>query len=980
MFNPLDSNPEFPSLERDIADFWKKNGIQKKYLEKNSSSNKKFSFLDGPITANNPMGVHHAWGRTYKDVFQRFHNLLGDKQRFQNGFDCQGLWVEVEVEKDLGFKTKKDIESYGIAEFVQACKDRANKYAVIQTEQSKRLGYFMDWGNDYITMSNENNYAIWYFLKTCWQKGFLYKGRDSVPWCPRCGTAISQHEISTEEYGELTHDSIFFELPLLSKENERLLVWTTTPWTLPANVAVAINPELEYWQVKGDSGIKYWLVGSRAKELFGENTSPDKKELGSFLVGQKYSAPFDSLPLVQTAFLENPQTFHTVIASSDLVKADEGTGLVHIAPGCGAEDFELGKEENLPVLSVIDESACYLEGLGDLSGKNAKDAPELILKHPLLQVKVGDLAQDYIFSIQPFTHRYPKCWRCKEELVWRVVDEWYIGMDRVDPFDDQKRTLRQQIIDSTNQVKTWLPEFGLSRELDWLNNMHDWLISKKRYWGLALPIWECSCGHFEVIGSYEELKERAIEGWEQFDGKSPHRPFIDIVKVNCPKCGEPMSRVLDVGNPWLDAGIVGFSTLKYFSDRQYWQEWFPADLVTECFPGQFRNWFYSLLAMSTVLERQAPFKALVGHASVKDEHGEEMHKSKGNAIWFDDAVEKMGADIMRWIYCKQNPVLDLHFGYLLADQTRRQFFLILWNCYKFFTTYTNLDGFNNTTVLSDNLSSLDRWLLSRLENAVTVVGKSLSTYDTAQAISILEDFVINDFSTWYIRLSRDRVGPSADNQQDKDSFYQTTYYVLLNLLKILSPFIPFLTEFLWQVIKPEGSKVSIHLEDWPVISGYRDLSLEEATSTARRLVEQGRAARSSAGIKLKQPLSKVTITQIVSAKAHILSLAENLEIQETLKKELNVKAVEFAEADQEGIILDINLTDALVLEGRARELIREIQSARKNLGCNFDDYVSVTYPPEWEDVIRSDYSDYIKRQALVGKFSAGLELLVKVSS
>ncbi|HNP89524.1 MAG TPA: class I tRNA ligase family protein, partial [Candidatus Woesebacteria bacterium] len=747
MFKPVDLKIDFPAMERRILDWWYSSGLVNKYLHRNDSSKKKFSFFDGPITANNPMGVHHAWGRTYKDLWQRYKNMNGFRQRFQNGFDNQGLWVEVEVEKEKGFRSKKEIEKYGIEKFVNDCRERTLKCAKEQTEQSKRLGYFMDWENSYYTLSEENNYMIWHFLKKCWQTDWqggpgLYKGRDSVPWCPRCGTAISQHEILTEEYKELTHESVYFRLPLVDRENEYFLVWTTTPWTIPANVGLAVNPKLEYWLVEGEDKKRYWLVADLAKTVFGEKAKPVKKTKGNSLVGLKYLGPFDELLAVQEAKKEKPETFHTVLASEELVTATEGTGIVHLATGCGQEDFALGKENNLPVIAAIDESANYFENFGDLSGKNAKKDPDLILKHTLLK--------DFLFKITPYTHRYPTCWRCKTELVWRVVDEWYIAMD----------TVREKMMAITKKIN-WLPAWGKDQELDWLKNMHDWLISKKRYWGLALPIWECQCGYFEVIGSKEELKEKAVEGWKKFQGHTPHRPWIDEVKILCPKCGEKASRIKDVGNPWLDAGIISFSTLvapetkkvSYLTDKKYWQEWYPADFITESFPGQFKNWFYSLLAMATVLENEAPFKNVLAYALVRDEKGEEMHKSKGNAIWFDDAAEKMGVDVMRWMYVLQNPEANLNFGFQVADEVRRRFHLMIWNVYNFFVTYANIAETQNLNFKTNNenlklKSVLDKWIISKLNGLIKIVTEALDKYDPFLASHAIEEFVVNDLSAW----------------------------------------------------------------------------------------------------------------------------------------------------------------------------------------------------------------------------------------
>ena len=686
MFKPVNPQMDFPAMERAILDEWYRSGLVNEYLRKNDRSKKNFSFLDGPITANNPMGIHHAWGRTYKDLFQRYHQMKGEKQRFQNGFDCQGLWVEVEVEKELGFKTKKDIEVYGVAEFVNRCKERVYKYSAIQTEQSKRLGYFMDWDNSYYTMSDENNYTIWHFLKVCYERGWIYKGHESVPWCPRCETAISQHEMLTEDYKELTHKSIYMRFPIANRQREYLLVWTTTPWTIPANIAVAVDGNFAYVLVEDEKGDKYWVV-KEAKDRLMRGTRVIREVRGKELVGLKYQGAFDDLEVVKKA-AKNPK-FHTVVATDPLllpITTTEGTGMVHTAVSAGEEDFKLGKKLGLPLIPVIADNADYLPTLEYLSGQNAKKHPEVILDK---MVERG-----FAWKIEDYTHRYPACWRCKTELVWKVADEWYIAMDRPSRrASDGKHTLREQLVKVAKEI-TWLPSFGLDRELDWLKNMHDWLISKKnRYWGLALPIYECKkCGHFEMIGGKEELKKRAVVGWEKFEDHSPHKPWVDEVKIKCSECGEEVSRIPDVGNPWLDAGIISFSTLDYLHNRKYWEEWFPADFITESFPGQFKNWFYSMIVMGTVLAKTNPFETVLGFGTLLGEDGRPMHKSWGNAIEFNEGADKIGVDVMRWMFARQNPADNLLFGYKKADEVRRQFFLLLWNVYNFFVSYAILDN------------------------------------------------------------------------------------------------------------------------------------------------------------------------------------------------------------------------------------------------------------------------------------------------
>lgn len=911
----LASNQNFIELEREILDFWYKEKIVDQYLKKNEKSETTFSFIDGPITANNKMGVHHGWGRTYKDIFQRYHTLLGDAQRYQNGFDCQGLWVEVEVEKELGFKTKKDIESYGIDLFVEKCKERVIKYAHTITEQSKRLGYLMDWDNSYFTMSEENNYAIWNFLKQCHEKGWVYKGRDAVPWCPRCGTAISQHEILSEEYQNITHKSIYFALPLIN-DTRKLLVWTTTPWTIPGNVAVAVNPDLDYVEIEFDDN-QFIVAKKLANKIF--NSATTIKELkGKEILDLEYIGPFDDLSL-----LTNIR--HRVISAPELVTESEGTGLVHIAPGAGMEDFALSKEYNLAVINLIGEDAVYNKDLDYLGGKNAKDDPDMIV----------DLLKErgFLFKTLDYTHRYPNCWRCKTELVFRVVDEWYISMDTP---DQTGKTFREQIIQSA-KMANWMPQWGLYRELDWLKNMHDWLISKKRYWGLALPIYECqSCSSFQVIGSKDELCQKAISGWQEFEGHTPHRPYIDRVEINCDKCGQPTKRILDVGNPWLDAGIVPEATLKYGSDRTYFDKWFPADFVVEGFPGQFKNWFYSLLAMSTVLTGQSPFKNLLGHGNVLDENGKEMHKSSGNAIWFDDAAEEMGSDIMRIMYSLANPELNLKFGYKTASDIKRRFYLILWNSFLF---YYN----NENKIVSDNNSKhvLDQWILNTLDQLVSNCQKSLGEFDASTSIKAIEKFVVNDLSGWYIRLSRKR----AEDPSTSGEVLVTLRKVFTNLSIILSPFAPFISEKIYT--HTTGSK-SVLLEDWPNIAGSDEslTPISESISLTRELAELGHSTRKSLGVKVRQ-----TIDAEYTSAQKLDSVYE-----EMLCIELNIRNLSYIKSNNKKITINNNYkTDKdLINLGITRDLIREIQTLRKNQHLTKSQKIKIhlpSWPKEMEESI-----------------------------
>ena len=1015
MIKKVSASVDFIKLEHEMLDFWEKDQIFKRLIEKNAGG-PKWSFIDGPITANNPMGVHHAWGRTYKDVFQRYKAMNGFRTRYQNGFDCQGLWVEVEVEKELGFKSKTDIEEYGIEKFVNKCKERVYKYSKIQTEQSIRLGYWMDWDNSYYTMSDENNYTIWLFLKKCHEKGWIYKGHDVMPWCTRCGAALSEHEIATEGYREMTHASITVRFPLDGRENEYLLVWTTTPWTLTSNTAAAVHPDKPYVKVKQGGDIYYLIDGRQDEVINGEFTVLGTIS-GKEMLGWTYRGPFDELPVQK-------DVKHLVIPWEE-ISEEEGTGIVHIAPGCGQEDHELSKEHNLSVIAPLDEFGNYIDGFDWLTGRNVTDINKDIFKN--LEEK------GVKYRVDQYTHRYPVCWRHGTELVFRMVDEWFISMDGV----------RQAMMDVTRKIR-WIPEYGLQHELDWLKNMHDWMISKKRYWGLALPIYECkSCGELAVIGSKDELKERAIEGWDKFEGNSPHRPWVDAVKIKCEKCGATVSRVEDVGNPWLDAGIVPYSTLHYTTDHDYWKEWFPAEFICESLPGQFRNWFYSLLAMSTVLEDREPFKTILGYALVKDEKGNDMHKSAGNAIWFDDAAEKMGVDVMRWMYVDHNPVNNLNFGYKIAKDFRKQM-ITLWNSYSFFATYAELDNYSPAEheVEYDQLSELDRWLLARQNLLVREVREQFENYAPGRAMKLVDEF-LEVLSNWYIRRSRRRFWKS-DNDSDKWAAYQTLYTALKTLIQILAPVIPFVTDKIYQNLvrglEPDAP-ISIHLSDYPVCDDSKvDEALITRIDAIIKIVSMGRAARNKANLKVRQPLRKVMIKLPDELSADSLS-----EQTEQILEELNIKAIEFLEDDSrlatyvvkpnfatlgakygkalgdirsalaerpadetarkiesggaielqlsdgkvfltaddllierqdaEGVAVvfegdyavavDTILTDDLIREGNVRDLIRQVQTMRKDADFKVEDRISVCL--ESTDEIKNaieQFIDYFKRETL----------------
>jgi isoleucyl-tRNA synthetase len=900
MFRDVPARPNYAELEHQVLRLWAETQAFEK-LRAQTRGGPKWSFLDGPITANNPMGAHHAWGRTYKDLYNRYHAMLGQELRWQQGYDCQGLWVEVAVEKELGFTNKRQIEEYGVAEFVNKCKERVYHYADQITQQSQRLGYWMDWDNSYFTLADENNYSIWSFLKLCNERGWLYRGHDVVPWCPRCGTALSEHEIATEGYAERTHLAVTAAFPLLDRPGEALLAWTTTPWTLPANVAAAVHPDLTYVRVEPTTNDQrpptsvrsFWLAKGQFANLqsaiYNLQFEVVEERPGSDLVGWRYRGPFDELAA-------QSGVAHRVVGW-DEVSEGEGTGVVHIAPGAGKEDFALGQEQGLAVLAPLDDDGVYMPGYDWLTGRKAGEVAEDV---------AADLERKgLLFDRELYTHRYPVCWRCGSELVFRLAEEWLISMDE----------LRHQMMRAAHEA-TWIPAFGLERELDWLRNMDDWMISKKRYWGLALPFYPCAaCGHVTVVGSKEELRERAVEGWEQFEGQSPHRPWVDQVKIACERCGAPTTRVPDVGNVWLDAGIVAFSTLNYRQDRDYWQQWYPADLVLESFPGQYRNWFYALLAMSTALDGRAPFKTLLGHALVNDERGEEMHKSKGTAIWFEDAAEWLGVEPLRWLFMCAPLDRNVSFGRGLAEETARRL-QPLWEVYRFFVTYANLEKrleisdwrLEGTQSLTSNLKSpVDRWLFARLNQLVGLSRERLDAFD-ARGFTVAVEAFLDDLSNWYVRRSRRRfwgAGRGADDQ-DKNAAYTTLYVTLVTLARLLAPVLPFLSEALYQNLVrsvDQDAPVSVHLTGYPAELKVENEALKNnlesetllnsqfsilnSMEVVRQVVGLGRVARKTAGLRVRQPLARMLVA-VGSAEER----AALLRHQEDVLDELNVKALE----------------------------------------------------------------------------------------
>ncbi|MFH1565800.1 MAG: isoleucine--tRNA ligase [bacterium] len=935
MFKEISALPNFIENEKNLLKKWYSEGIVDEYLHKNDKSRKRYSFLDGPITANNPMGVQHGQGRTLKDLFQRYKNMQGFKQRFQNGFDCQGLWLEVQEEKALGLNNKRDIENYGVEKFCTGCRKRVEKFSGIQTEESKKLGMFMDWDNSYYTMSEENNLYIWYFLKKCYEKGWLYKGVDSLPWCPRCGTAISQHELSDDGYKMVEHTSVYVKFPL-KNSSDNLLIWTTTPWTLAVNVAVAVNPKKDYVRIKLNETGEILILAKNRLAVIKEEFSILETKKGISFLGMEYKGPFDELLSVN-------KITHKVIEWKE-VSDEEGSGFVHIAPGAGEEDFQLSKKFNLPVLAPLNELGIYTEGYGFLTGKFALSVKEEIFES-LKEKKI-------LYKTEKITHSYPHCWRCKQELVFRTTSEWFIKSEEIRP-----------VAKKAAKKANWMPKSAGKRMDDWLDNMGDWPISRRRYWGLALPFYECSCGELIVVGSKEELKKLAVDKNKVENLKELHRPWIDEIKIKCPKCEKEVSRVKEVGDCWLDAGIIPFSTIKYLEDKSYWKEWFPFEFITE-YIGQVKLWFYSTLFMSVTLEGVVPWKNVLATGYIVDEKGEPMHKTKGNYIPFSEAVEKMGADIMRWMYVSGNLFENTKFGYASGEEIKRRFLFIFWNTYKFFTMYANLDNFNPVTAKFKNLSILDKWVLSKLNSLIENVTKSLDEYDTSVAAKALQNFITNDFSTWYIRRIRSKVGPSAEDSQAKENTHKVLFEVFNVLVKLLAPFLPFLTEEMYLNLSKD--KKSIHLEDWPKVDkAFIDLSLESEMEKVREVVEKIHSYRKLNNIRVRMPIKEIEYTS-----------DEKLELglEEIIKEETNVKNLTFRKFKEIEIkVTDLGDKDEKILaEGYARDMIRDIQDLRKKSGCLFNSFVLVSYPVnENTSLALKHFKDYVSKATLVKKIVGG---------
>lgn len=894
-YSPLD-------VEERVQAFWERSGAFNK-LRRQRAGQPEFRFLDGPITANNPMGIHHAWGRTLKDAFIRFHAMHNESCRYQNGYDCQGLWVEVEVERALGLRGKPDIETYGLDAFSRACRDRVNKYAKVIADQSARLGQWMDWEHSYYTHDDGNIAGIWFFLKKCHERGYLYQGHMPLPWCTRCGTSLSQHEM-IGSYVRAVQPAIYVTAPLLDGSGRHLVMWTTTPWTLAANTAAAVHPELKYVEVESPLGTLIMSEASRRRLGY-----TDSAVVGGFsgdkLDGLMFETFFPDLP-AQSGITHR-------IVGWDEIDPDEGAGIVHIAPGCGPEDFVLGQENGLGVIAPIDDRGRYIEGFAWLEGQDSSEVAESVITHLR---EAGRLLREEMHE-----HSVPVCWRCKSHVVFRLVDEWFISSEEV----------RQPMIDAAAKVK-WQPAHMAKRMEDWLRNMGDWNISRKRFWGLPLPFYPCSgCNTLTVVSSVAELRELACDPEVVDRLPELHRPWIDEVKIKCPSCAQPVSRVPEVGDCWLDAGITPYSTLGYFDDRDSWARHYPIEWICEM-REQIRLWFYSMLFMGVVLDDRAPYERVLSYERVVSETGEKFSKT-GFMIHFDEAVSQMGADTIRYVFCRQPVANECRFGYDAGADARRRL-AGLWNIQSFFLTYAQVDRptVADPSDAADDLHVTDRWLLARTERMLAVTTEAMRDYNTSIVISEIEQY-LDEVSNWYVRVNRRRLWTGQD--PDKRACYATLFSALRTVTLVLSPLVPFITEEVWQnVIRPFSADAaeSVHLELWPAEnSTWSDDRILERTAVVRTVVRAALRLRADARLRVRQPLRAL---YVIGDEAVRQAVEEQLNI---VAGELNVKQIVFLEdlsaIEEESVALDFRRagpvlrTEFAAVAKRMKEIEEDEQAA-----------------------------------------------------
>ncbi len=890
-FNPKE-------VENWVFNFWKEKDIYKK-VKASRKGKKPFYFSDGPPYATGSIHMGTAQNKIIKDTYIRFWRMKGFDVWDQPGYDTHGVPIEYQVEKELGFTSKKDIESYGVARFVKKCREFATRFIEVMNNQFANLGVWMDWKNPYLTLNNRYIEAAWYTFKQAFNKGFLYKDKYPVHVCPRCETAVSYNEI---EYKNLPDPSVYVKFPISGKEREYLLIWTTTPWTLPANTGVMVNPDFEYSFVKteyGDTLVIATELVDRVMEKAGiQGYHTIKRVMGEELIGLKYEHPLKDL----VPALQNLENAHRVVGDRRFVSLEEGTGLVHTAPGHGSEDYQVGKREGLPLLSPVNPDGTFSKEAGTwLEGRFTKSADPIIIE------KLSE--RNCILKRETITHEYPTCWRCGTPLLQISVPQWFFKVT----------CIREKMLKENERVN-WIPKWAGDRFREWLKNLGDWPVSRQRYWGIPLPIWECKCGHVEVIGSYSELKKKGgLEKEIDF-----HRPEIDKVVIKCPECGGDMKRIPDVLDVWFDSGVSTWAALEYPRKKELFEKLWPSDFQVEG-PDQIRGWWNSQMITSMLTFERAPYKNILFHGFILDAKGVKMSKSKGNIITPEEVIEKYSRDILRFYLLRSAVWEDFYFSWDGVKETYK-LFNVFWNVYQFIKTYANVD----TKEKPRSLGPEDKWIVSRI-NSILEKTKYIEEFRIHHMLQEMENFILNEFSRWYIKIIRNRVSPWYEGK-DKYSAQWTLKYVLERVLKTMAPAIPFLTEYIYQnLFKDEPS---IHMTYWPEVDKKRiDRELEEYMERVKGIIEAVAFMRQEKKIKLKWPVSKIYIhPEDEKTRKAIETLAEVIKFMGNAKE---IEILEKASGSMKEFFGGrLAIGDVIEDEMIVREVIRKVQVLRKKEGLN----------------------------------------------
>ncbi|MEG0151893.1 MAG: isoleucine--tRNA ligase [Cellulosilyticaceae bacterium] len=987
MYKKVDTNLNFVDRELEVLKFWKENNIFEQSIDQRTDG-PTFTFYDGPPTANGKPHIGHILTRVIKDLIPRYKAMKGYHVLRKAGWDTHGLPVELEVEKVLGISGKPQIEEYGVEKFITQCKESVWKYQSEWEKMSDRVGYWVDMENPYVTYHNNYIESVWWSLREIWNKDLIYKGHKIVPYCPRCGTSLSSHEVA-QGYKDVKDATAIAKFKVAGEENTYLLAWTTTPWTLPSNVALCVNPESTY--VKAEmNGTKYILAEALvASVLDAETTTVLETYVGKDLCGMTYEPLFDFATPDKKAYF---------VVADKYVTLTDGTGIVHIAPAFGEDDARIGRENDLPFVQLVNEQGHFTPEVTPWQDIFVKDADKLIIKWLDENNK--------LFKSAPHEHSYPHCWRCDTPLLYYARDTWFISMSKV----------RAALVKNNNTVNWLPPAIGEGRFGNFLEGVIDWGLSRSRYWGTPLPIWECSCGHTHLIGSIEELKSMSSDCPDDIE---LHKPYIDNVHLNCPKCHNTMTRVEDVIDCWYDSGSMPFAQLHYpFENKEIFDQNYPADFISEAV-DQTRGWFYTLMAISTLIFDKSPYKNVVVLGHVGDKDGIKMSKHKGNVVDPWTVLDAQGADAVRWyFYSASAPWLPSRFGNENVSEAQRKFIGTFWNTYAFYVLYANIDEFNpiNYTLDYDSLNMMDKWVLSKLNTLVKDVDDHLDNYRIFEASRMMQDF-IDDVSNWYVRRSRERFWQS-DMPQDKVNAYMTLYTVLSTLSKVAAPFVPFMSDEIYKNLvrtNDESAPISVHLCDFPVANeSMIDSELEKYMDQVLQIVVLGRACRNESNIKNRQPVGTMYVGATESLPEAFASIvAEELNIKHveftsdasefisyTFKpqmrtlgpkygKQLNAIRTALTELDgsaamteldetgtlklaidgetialtkedllistaqkdgfmaqSEGgftVVLDTNLTEELLEEGFVREIISKIQTMRKEANFEVQDHILVTY-------------------------------------